>query len=101
MREQNRYIVFEVICDAKPGYNATKEAILGSCKYYMGAVGFAKASPMFIKNKWDDEKQEGILKVNRKYVDWVKASLALITSIKNNKVIVRSRNVSGILKKAS
>ena len=100
LREQNRYILFEVISRNKSNYPQVSGAIMDSCKSYMGIVGFAKAGPMMIKNKWSQEEQTGIVKVNRKYVDWVKASFALINNIKGNEVIVRSQKVSGILRKA-
>jgi len=101
LREQNRYILFEVISENKADYPNISKAVIQSCKSYMGVVGFAKAGPMLIRNRWDQESQTGIVKVNRKYVDMVKASLALIKKIKNNDVVVRSKKVSGIIKKAS
>lgn len=101
LREQNRYILLEVMCGSRLDYHTVKEAVLESCKYYMGAVGFAEAGPMFIKNRWDDEKQQAVLKVNRKYVDWAKAAFAMITRINAKEATVRSKTVSGILKKAS
>jgi len=100
LREQNRYILFEVISEKKLDYPLIANTILESCKSYMGVVGFAKAGPMLIKNKWDKEKQTGIVKVNRKYVDWIKASFTMIRKIKNKNAVVRSKKVSGILRKA-
>ncbi|MBW2994920.1 ribonuclease P protein component 2 [Candidatus Woesearchaeota archaeon] len=100
LREQNRYVLFEVISKNKLDYPSIAKTIMDNCKFYMGTVGFARAGPMFIKNKWDFEKQTGLVKVNRKYVDWLKASFALIKKIRNNDAIVRSQKVSGILRKA-
>jgi RNase P/RNase MRP subunit POP5 len=100
LREQNRYILFEVISDKKMEYPNIAKAVLQSCKAYMGIAGFARAGPMLIKNKWDKESQTGMLKVSRKYVDWAKASFTFIKKIQNSDVVVRSKKVSGILKKA-
>jgi len=44
--------------------------------------------------------QKGILKVNHKYTEQVKASFCFIERINNNKVIVKSVGTSGTLKKA-
>jgi RNase P/RNase MRP subunit POP5 len=100
LREQNRYVLFEVMSGKQHEYIDVASAVLQECKSYFGVVGFAKAGPMIIRNKWDSEKQTGILKVDRKYVDWAKAAFIMIKSIKENPVIVRSKTVSGILKKA-
>jgi RNase P/RNase MRP subunit POP5 len=100
LREQNRYILFEVLSEKTIDYPLIASAILEACKSYLGCVGFAKAGPMLIRNRWRQDSHTGIVKVNRKYADWIKASFALIKTIKNSRVIIRSRKVSGTLRKA-
>ena len=78
-------------------YNTVKDSIKDALKGYRGTLGMSKANLMFIN--YNPKKQEGILKLNNKYQDHLKASFALIKKINNNDVIVRSLRTSGILKK--
>lgn len=55
---------------------------------------------MLVEDTWNREKQKGILRVNNRYANHAKASLALITGIEGRDVMVRSLGVSGTLKKA-
>ena len=55
---------------------------------------------MILKDKYNKEKQRGIIKVNNKMVNNLKASLCFIKTIENQPVVVKSVGVSGILKKA-
>ena len=64
----------------------------------MGILHFGKAGVLLIKNQFI--KNKGIIKVNNKYVDYIKASLLLITEINKKKVNIRAIGVSGIIKKA-
>jgi RNase P/RNase MRP subunit POP5 len=53
---------------------------------------------MFLNDKYSNNN--GVIKTNHKYVDKVRTALALITKIENKDVIVRTRIVSGTLKRA-
>lgn len=100
LREHNRYVSFDVISNKKHDYKSVSNEIISSCKNYLGELGLANAGVMLISNKWNSDQQKGIIKTDRRYADHVRASLALIRKINNTKAIVRSLNVSGILKKA-
>ena len=73
-----------------------KEIEKSMLKLY-GTVGLGRAGLIFLKNKWDKILQRGIIKVNYKYVDQLRATLC---SFHKKDVIMRSVGVSGILKKA-
>ena len=45
-------------------------------------------------------ENKGVLKVNHKYVNELKTSLALIRQINNDKVIVNTINISGMINKS-
>lgn len=98
MRENKRYLAFKI--DSKTNldnYNAIKTTIKDALKDYFGELGLANAGLMFIN--YDAETNTGIVKVNHKYQDHLKASFALIKKINKEDVIVRSIKSSGILKK--
>ena len=74
MREKKRYLLLKG--------NFTKEDVEKTIMHYIGALGYAKASPIFIS--------KNILAVNRAEVDKVKASFAISD--------IRVAKVSGTLK---
>jgi len=74
MREKKRYLLLKG--------DFSKQDIENAIMHYIGALGYAKASPIFIS--------KNVLAVNRAEVDKVKASLALTD--------IRVTKVSGTLK---
>jgi len=101
LREKKRYLVFEVISKKKLPYEGIPRAIIGSAKSLIGTLGTAKAGFIMLHDKYNPNLQRGLIRVNNKYIDELRASLCLIDNINNEEVIVRSIGVSGILKKAS
>ncbi|MBI2666700.1 hypothetical protein HYX13_03755 [Candidatus Woesearchaeota archaeon] len=66
---------------------------------FLGELGVAKAGPMLLGERY--KNNHFILKVNHTAVDEVKSALILIKSIKSMSVILRSRRISGTIKKLS
>ncbi len=99
LRQKKRYIAFEIRSSTPVSVADAKEEVTASLLRFLGELGAARASPMFLEEKYKNNK--GILKANHRYVDECKSALILIKKIKNKPVITRSLSVSGILKKAS
>jgi len=102
LREKNRYIAFEIISDEKYARDEIVKAVWSACLRFLGEKG-ASTTSLWIMD-WDEEKQRGIIKVNHRSVDDVKAALALMPEIKKAdgnrcKAIYRTLTVSGTLKK--
>jgi len=102
LREKNRYIAFEIISDVKFARDEIVKAVWNACLRFLGEKG-ASGTSLWIMD-WDEEKQRGIIKVNHKAVDDVKAALALMPEIKKEdgnryKAVYRTLTVSGTLKK--
>tara|TARA_Y100000310_G_scaffold144031_1_gene143365 strand:- start:5851 stop:6198 length:348 start_codon:yes stop_codon:yes gene_type:complete len=101
LREKKRYLVFQVISKSPvKSSNELIKSIYSSCLSFLGELGFAKAGPMFLKDKYNSKLQKGIIKVNNKYINHLKAVLTLVKNIDKQSVIISSVGVSGILKKA-
>ena len=96
LREKKRYVAFEVQTDGKIDLDHAKKSIEQSMKGFLGDLGMARAGILFL-NDW--KQNRGIIKVNTKYVDDIKASLALVQEMASKKAIVRSIGVSGALEK--
>jgi ribonuclease P/MRP protein subunit POP5 len=100
LKEKKRYVVFEIISEKKFSLSEVKQFADERIYSFLGELGVARALPVFIEEKFNAEKQKFVIKVGHKYVDELKAALALGKSIKNTPVIIKSVTVSGILKKA-
>lgn len=98
LKQKKRYIVFEIIGE-KFNVEEVKTAVEEALLLFLGQLGMAKTAPMFLKEKFKENKF--IVKINHKFVDECKSALILIKKIKNKEVMVRSIITSGILKKAS
>ena len=67
---------------------------------FFGELGSARAGIQLLPKYWNSELQRGLIKVNHKYTDELKASLTFVKTINNQKIIIKSVGVSGIIKKA-
>ncbi len=99
LKPKKRYIVFRIISSESYSSAEVEAKVQEALLHFLGELGVARAAPIFIKEKYKNNKF--ILKVGHKYVDEVKSALVLIKSIKKTPVILCSVTVSGTLKKAS
>ena len=97
LREKNRYIVFEVISKNKVKFENVKKEIFNMSNKMLGEFEMAKTGLMVLDD-WSN--QRGIVKVNRAYTDKVRAAFLFIKKINDYDVILQTRGISGILKKA-
>ena len=100
LREKKRYLAFEIISEEKLSRYAVFKTLKQKISQVLGVFESANAGIMFLHDKYNPEKQTGILKVNYKYLDKVKASFCFVNKIENKNVIVRSLGASGMLNKA-
>ncbi len=96
LRDKKRYIAYEVITDKPQNLTSVmvKEAINKTLLQVLGVFGYAQAGVMFVKGT-----TKGIIKVNRPFVDHVKAALLMITHINKQTVIINSTKTSGMINK--
>lgn len=99
LREKKRYVMFKVISNKRIGFNEVKKAIKAQSQALMGELMLSGAGLGFVDNKWDQKEQIGIIRVNHRFVDHLRASLCLTKNMGRKKVIIRSLGTSGILKK--
>ncbi|MBD3318870.1 ribonuclease P protein component 2 [Candidatus Woesearchaeota archaeon] len=98
LRERKRYVVFEILGSAISQTLAVR-TIVKAARHFMGELGLAGAGLIFIKDKYKNNR--GIVRVNHRFVDPLRAALSLIKEVEGKPVIVRSLGTSGILKKAA
>ena len=95
LKEKKRYIAFEAITKNKLSDDSLK-IIVRKINSFLGVLESAEAGIMPIEFK----NNKGIIKVNHKYVDKVKSAFTFINEINNEKIILRSLAVSGMINKA-
>jgi len=100
LREKKRYVAFEVLSNRKSSFYEVSKALWNAFSFFIGELELAKAGIMVIANTFNKDVQKGVIRVNNRYVDHVKAALVFVKAIEQQPVIVRSLIVSGVLNKA-
>lgn len=98
LKERKRYLAFELISKKDVRFNVVSKGVWKGILNFIGTKGAAKAGIWLLHDKF--KKNKGLIRVGHKYVDDLKASLALIKTIDGEDVIIRSLGVSGVLNKA-
>ncbi|VVB80772.1 Ribonuclease P protein component 2 [uncultured archaeon] len=101
LKEKKRYLAFEIISNSKiKAFSEVSKAIWTSTLSFAGTRGAANMGIWVFPEKYNPEKQRALIRVSHKYLEELKASLALIKEIEQQPAIVRSIGASGILAKA-
>jgi len=101
LKEKKRYLAFEIISKSKvKAFSEVSRAIWSSTLSFAGTKGAARMGMWVFPEKYNPEKQRGLIRVSHRSLDELKASLALIKNIEEQPVIVRSIGASGIMEKA-
>ncbi len=101
LKERKRYLAFEAVSEDPLGDpSEIRSDIMAQTIDFLGEFGAAEAGIWFIDERWDVKNQRGVIRVNNLSVDKLKTALSLIEKINNQRVLMRSLGVSGILNKA-
>ncbi len=98
LRIRKRFVKIKIESNRKIDFKELSNKLTEELIYYIGAIDFAKGGVWFLKDKFDYEKQELIIKVTTKFKDKLLASCALINKIGNDSVKIKTIRVSGTLK---
>ena len=98
LREKDRYISFKIISEEPVVYSDLESAIWSQLLEFYGELGVSQMSLRLIKNLWDEQEQQGVIKCNNKSVPKVIAGLGLITRLGESRVIFKILKVSGTIK---
>lgn len=101
MRENTRYLKFRIHSEEKVELSGFVDSFWDSAVDFLGSRTLSKASPWIIANKFDEEKQEGVIRVNREEIDAVRAALTLIQSFKGRNGFVEVVKISGAVRGVS
>ncbi len=102
LREKKRYLAFGILSKGRiKDFSSVSDAIWHGMLSFNGTKGAAQAGIWVLPEKYNLAAQKGIIKVNHKQVDSLKAGLATVQEMEGMPVIVRSLGVSGSIKKAT
>lgn len=97
LEEKKRYIAFSVISEKGLNRKEVANTIEKSCKEFLGELNYGKAGVMIVEDQLNSNN--GVIRVNSKYIDHVKSSLILAKEVNGNRVIFKNNKVSGVLNK--
>lgn len=95
MKDSTRYIKFKIHSDEEIVLSEMVEVFWATTSSYMGVKELSDANPWFIGNKFNEKRQEGVIRVKREYLEDLRASLCLIDQFSSNKCFISVKNVSG------
>lgn len=98
MREKKRYVVYRLESNNLLEMKIAQNKLIKSINEKLGVFDSAKAG--IIPIGYDQDSQEGIIRVNFGCVDKIRALFVIIGKLMNNDVAIHTKGVSGILKKA-
>ncbi len=102
LREKKRYLAFNIVSKGKiKDFSSVSKAVWQGMLSFNGTKGAAQAGIWVLPEKYNSSLQKGLVRVNHKNVDSLKAGLATIQEIEGMPVVVKSIGVSGSLKKAT
>jgi len=97
LKERQRYVVYHITTAHPMGLDIS-ESLLQRLSDILGVFGMADAGILSVS--YDKETQTGLLRCNHDQVARVRAALLMVTHLGRTQVAIRTRGVSGVLKKA-
>ncbi len=95
LRENNRYIKFQIDAEKQLSVKEVEKSLQEEFLTFLGALEVGKSSFKLISL----DKNKGIIKVNAKYLNKLRAMLTIINKINNEKVNLKSVKTSGLINK--
>ena len=102
LKEKKRYLAIEILSreNKKHSFTDISKAIWAALQGFIGSLGAANAGIWFVEDKWRQNVQRGLIRVNNKFIEPLRASLTFINKVDNDNVMVNSVGASGSIKKA-
>ena len=99
LRRKKRYLAFEVLSETPIMFEDIEGAVKKSTLRLIGELGLGKSGMKMLREKWNSTTQKGVISLDHRYVDEIRASLALVCEVRGTKASLRSLYASGLLNK--
>jgi len=96
-KERKRYILIKIDSDLKVEKTDVERLVIQAGLQFLGELNMARIGIQLVPDSWDGKT--GIIRVGHKYVDEVKAALALVKEFNGHKLTISSLKVSGSIEK--
>lgn len=100
LRQKKRFILVQIESKEKIEFKDLSENIVDEIILYLGAIDYAKSGIWILRDKYNFEKQEFLIRTSLKTKDKLLAVLCLIQKIGKEKVKLKTIRVSGTIKGA-
>ncbi len=98
LRTKKRFIKIKINSNKKFDFKELSEGLNSALLDYMGILNFGRSGLWILKDKFNQNKQELVLKVSVKYKNEVAGILSIIDKINSIKVNIEVIKISGTLK---
>lgn len=98
IQEEQRYLRFKVHSEEPKEIGEVVEAVWKGALDFLGTREASKADFWILGNKFDEEKQEGVIRVNASMEEKFRAALTLIDRVGSERACLEVLQVSGALK---
>lgn len=100
LRENERYIVFEIISEEEIEYEDFAKSFWLACLSFLGELYTSESEIKIIKNLYNPRTQQGVIKCRHDMTEFVRASLAFINKIGNKNAIIKVLGITGTISSA-
>lgn len=98
MRTKKRFVKLKIISKKKFDFKILSEEITDQLILFLGTIDYSKGGIWLLRDKFNEEQQELVLKVSTKFKDKALGAIALIQNIDKTKASVKILKISGTLK---
>ena len=98
LRTKKRFIKIKIESKKQFDFKQISDKLCDELLFYIGAIDYSKAGIWLLKDKFNQQKQELVIKATTQYKDKVIAALTLIDEIDNTTTKISITKVSGTLK---
>jgi len=98
LRQKKRFIKIQIEAEKKFDFKFISDNLTKEIIYFIGVIDYSNAGVWILKDKYNEDKQELILKVSTKTKDKLIAALSLINKFDRENVKIKTLRVSGTLK---
>jgi RNase P/RNase MRP subunit POP5 len=95
-RDKERYVAYEIASKIPLGYGADK-VLISEINALLGLFMAPKAN--LASMKYNPEKQRGIIRIHRKFVEYLRSCFAVTKHVGNQEVVIKTLKTSGMIDK--
>jgi ribonuclease P/MRP protein subunit POP5 len=97
IQEDTRYLRFNIHSEKNPEFSELVNGLWDALLNEVGTLELSEADIWIIKNKYNEDKKQGVIQVNRDMEDQVRAALLFIEEIDGEEAFIEVTQTSGAI----